>query len=167
MNLRIITLALFSVNAALACSPFKALFGGCDEPKTMTITIPAPPVEQYAWEKGVKAITIFSDGRIEENDVNALQFATPETAAKVAAILGLKVTPINLDGFFSKWTRDMLLLTFDGNPNSAGLNAGLVADLFKRYGSAPGSYGRYLVDRDIASIRGGVSRLGLTIWARR
>jgi hypothetical protein len=113
---------------------------------------PAGPAA-YAWLQEVTATTHIDDGTTRTDPVNPAQFAAPETAQALAAQLGLKSFGTNLAGF-SSYSSDMQMLNASGDPAEAALNAGLVADTFARYGSGPGSYGRFLIDRDLAMLRG-------------
>jgi hypothetical protein len=107
----------------------------------------------YAWREDVTALTDMDDGSIRTDAVNPKQFATDETAQALANQLGLKNFGLNLAGF-TRYTADVQMLNTSGSALDPALNAGLVADTFARYGSGPGTYGQYLIDRDLAMLRG-------------
>lgn len=104
-----------------------------------------------SWFENPQVTTELSDGSTIIQDMNYKQFATPETAAYLAKELGLIVFTLALAGN-SKHNVPMLMLNLTGDSQSAALNAGLVADTAMRYGISPGSYGRYLIERDILMI---------------
>jgi hypothetical protein len=122
-------------------------------PRQDSVTRPAAATPAYAWRQDVIALTEMQDGSTRTDPVNLRQFATAETAEALADRLGLKSFGLNLTGF-SRYSADVQMLNASGNPLEAGMNAGLVADTFARYGSGPGTYGQYLIDRDIAMLRG-------------
>jgi hypothetical protein len=122
-------------------------------PRQNSVASPVSAAPLYAWREDVTAVTTMDDGSTRVDPVNPRQFATAETAQALANQLGLKSYGLNLAGF-SSYTADVQMLNPSGNPQEAGLNAGLVADTFARYGSGAGTLGQYMIDRDLAMLRG-------------
>lgn len=108
-------------------------------PNGQPATTPAP----YSWLQGVTSANPFGG----TNPTNPSQFATPQTAADIAKLFGQTPYGINLSGPGNAWSQPMQMF-------GPGVNAGLAADLLNRYGSAPGSYGFNLVNRDVNHLYG-------------
>lgn len=75
---------------------------------------------------------------------NPLQFATPQTAEQMAQIVGGQVQADTL-GLYTTSSPILEITGAGDNP----LNAGLVADLFQKYGDQQGSYAWTVIDRDL------------------
>jgi hypothetical protein len=80
---------------------------------------------------------------------NSLQFATVATANKMAKILGGKVVDVDLTGAFSRSVPERMIAV-----GGHELNAGLVADLFAKYGYEPGSEAWQVINRDLGKTHG-------------
>jgi hypothetical protein len=80
---------------------------------------------------------------------NTTQFATAATAAKYATLVGGKVEDVELTGAFSRSAPERMIAA-----GGHELNAGLVADLFAKYGDAPGSEAWQVIDRDLGKSHG-------------
>ncbi len=80
------------------------------------------------------------------NAVNPTQFATPGSAQDLAKQLGGQAYGLNLEGPGNGFSQAMQQIKFG---NGREINAGLAGDLYGKYGSAPGTYGNYLVNRDV------------------
>jgi hypothetical protein len=83
------------------------------------------------------------DGSI--NVYNPVQFATASTAQAMAKLVGGQVQAENLSGPLTRTAPELDIVGAGANP----LNAGLVADLFNKYGTAPGSYAWQVIDSDL------------------
>ncbi len=80
------------------------------------------------------------------NAVNSTQFATPGSAQALASRLGGNAYGLQLQGPGYGFSQPMQQIRFG---NGQEINAGLAGDLYSKYGSAPGTYGNYLVNRDV------------------
>jgi len=81
---------------------------------------------------------------------NRLQFATAAAADKIAKLLGGKVVDVELTaGVFSRSVPERMIAV-----GTHKLNAGLVADLFAKYGDAPGSVAWQVINRDLGKTHG-------------
>ena len=81
---------------------------------------------------------------------NCTQFATAETAQRMAQIVGGQEADFTLGGPYTRTSPERDIVGAGANP----LNAGLVADLFQKYGDAKGSYAWQVIDRDLGKIQG-------------
>jgi len=75
---------------------------------------------------------------------NPIQFATAQTAQQMAEIVGGQEQDFTL-GLYTTSSPIREIVGAGDNP----LNAGLVADLFQKYGDQPGSYAWTVIDRDL------------------
>jgi len=91
--------------------------------------------------------------RMVEYPTAEKMFATEESAAKVAQILGLKYFEAPA-GQFGAYTRPLYMVNRTGDPMSAASPAGLLAKSMTMYGSDPNSLGYRLAQRDIAIMEG-------------
>ncbi|MCU1272943.1 MAG: hypothetical protein JWO48_374 [Bryobacterales bacterium] len=80
---------------------------------------------------------------------NTLQFATAAAANQIAKLLGGKVVDVELTGAFSRSAPERMIAV-----GGHKLNAGLVADLFSKYGDAPGSEAWQVINRDLGKTHG-------------
>jgi hypothetical protein len=80
---------------------------------------------------------------------NTVQFATAATAEKFARLVGGKVENVELTGAFSRSAPERMIAV-----GGHELNAGLVADLFAKYGDAPGSEAWQVINRDLGKGNG-------------
>jgi len=80
---------------------------------------------------------------------NTVQFATAATADKFAKLIGGKVENVDLTGAFSRSAPERMIAA-----GGHELNAGLVADLFAKYGDAPGSEAWQVINRDLGKGNG-------------
>ncbi len=76
---------------------------------------------------------------------NTTQFATAQTAQQMAQIVGGQEQDMQLGGLYTTSAPIREIVGAGDNP----LNAGLVADLFQKYGDQPGSYAWQVIDRDL------------------
>ena len=130
------------------------------QPTAAAYTVQIGP---YSWIKNVTQLIRLENGdTIRQVLADSWQFATPQTARLIAEQLGLRVFTDNPAGVNS---HDFQMVNFDGNPYSAALNAGLLAHLLVQYGSGPGTYGQYLVERDLAMINGDPWTVTYPQWA--
>ena len=106
---------------------------------------PAPPSVQTGprisfFEKSVTGLSL--EGT--PSTYNTLQFATDAAANQMAKLIGGKVVDVELTGAFSRSAPERMIAV-----GGHELNAGLVADLFNKYGDAPGSEAWQVIDRDM------------------
>jgi hypothetical protein len=80
---------------------------------------------------------------------NTTQFATAATAQKFAKLIGGTVEGVELTGAFSRSAPERMIAA-----GGHELNAGLVADLFSKYGDAPGSEAWQVINRDLGKSNG-------------
>jgi hypothetical protein len=80
---------------------------------------------------------------------NTTQFATAATAQKFAKLVGGKVEDVELSGAFSRSAPERMIAV-----GGHELNAGLVADLFAKYGYEPGSEAWQVINRDLGKTHG-------------
>lgn len=80
---------------------------------------------------------------------NTVQFATAATTEKFAKLIGGKVENVELTGAFSRSAPERMIAA-----GGHELNAGLVADLFAKYGDAPGSEAWQVINRDLGKGNG-------------
>jgi hypothetical protein len=101
------------------------------------VTVPA--VSQF--ERSVTGVSAYGT----ESSYNSTEFATAQTAAEIAQKIGGKVEELQFDGAFSRSAPERVIV----GPHGQQLNAGLVADLFNKYGDAPGSEAWTVINRDL------------------
>ncbi len=101
--------------------------------------ITAPPVS--AFERSVTGVSAYGT----ESSYSSTEFATAQTAAEMAQKIGGKVEELQFNGGFSRSAPERVIVA----PNGHQLNAGLVADLFAKYGDAPGSEAWTVINRDL------------------
>jgi len=106
---------------------------------------PASPAPDPLFEANVTGTGPFGGTSI----YNSTQFATAETAQKMADLVGGKEQDFTL-GLYTTSAPIREIVGAGANP----LNAGLVADLFQKYGDAPNSYAWQVIDRDLGKIQG-------------
>lgn len=107
---------------------------------------PNPSPFKASWEQKVTGVSPYG----LQSGYNATQLATAETADHYAAMLGGQVKENTLQGF-TRTAPERLIV--GAGPNS--LNAGLVADLFAKYGSAPGSEAWRVINHDLGRTENG------------
>jgi len=115
-------------------------------PSTSPETAPAPastpapaPAPKYE-----TAVTGFNPNG-SENIYNPGQFATLDTAQSVAKLVGGQAQEDQLGGPYTRTAPERVIVGAGQNM----LNAGLVADLFNKYGDAPGSFAWQVIDSDL------------------
>ncbi|MDQ6704419.1 MAG: hypothetical protein M3Z85_00490 [Acidobacteriota bacterium] len=103
----------------------------------------AAPVSAY--EANVH--TALAGGAGVSNDVpnNPLQFATAATADALAKKLGGVVREDSLAGNFARSAPERMIV----EPNGKAVNAGLVADLFAKYGDSPDGEAWRVINADL------------------
>ena len=105
---------------------------------------PAPPKATTMPTPHFEDVRVYGlDGSVSSS--NPLEFATAGTADAMAAKLGGKVQDAVMAGEFYRTAPERLIVGAGANP----LNAGLVADLFQKYGDAPGSQAWKVINRDL------------------
>ena len=101
---------------------------------------PAPaPAPKYE-----TAVTGFNPNG-SENIYNPGQFATLDTAQSVAKLVGGQAQEDQLGGPYTRTAPERVIVGAGQNM----LNAGLAADLFNKYGDAPGSFAWQVIDSDL------------------
>ena len=105
---------------------------------TSTPAAPFVPTFQYG------ATVTAPDGSI--TNLNPNELASPQTAQDVATLLGGTVVQDNMSGGFNTST-STLEISVPGS--SVQINAGLAANLFATYGTAPGSQAWQIINRDL------------------
>jgi hypothetical protein len=110
---------------------------GYQAPATAT----APAVTAAQFERSVMGVSAYGT----ETSYNSTEFATAQTAAAMAEKIGGKVEELQFDGAFSRSAPERVIV----GPHGQQLNAGLVADLFNKYGDAPGSEAWTVINRDL------------------
>jgi hypothetical protein len=105
---------------------------------------PTKPFEGSAWEKDVRNTSIY--GTVTE--CNSTQFATAPSAEYYAHLLGGTVEE-HKPMYFDQSVPERLIVCGD-----VRLNAGLVADLFNKYGEEPGSEAWNVIGRDLGLSEG-------------
>jgi len=103
---------------------------------TPTQPVPAAPL----WESSVTGTGPFGSTSV----YNPTQFATAQTAQQMAQIVGGQEQDFTL-GLYTTSSPIREIVGAGDNP----LNAGLVADLFQKYGDQQGSYAWTVIDRDL------------------
>ncbi len=98
----------------------------------------------YDWLKGVTSTSTNGTGTVQY-DPFGRQFATPDTAQGIAKQFGGNAFGFQPEAGFGQYSQPTQMVGF-GNGNQ--INAGLAADALSKYGSGPGSYGEFLVNRD-------------------
>lgn len=137
-------------NPAVNMSPWNSMFnpnptGGA------ALRVPLGPVSP--WESNVTANSLGAGGTPTTFGMNATQFGSQEAQRWLGEHLGMQ--GYNADpGMMTTYSSPMRMLNQSGNPNSAGMNTGLAADIVSKYGYGPGTYGQYLLDRDKAMLNG-------------
>ena len=106
-------------------------------PATQTAQ-PAPA--ESLWETSVTGAGPFGSTSV----YNPTQFATAQTAQQMAQIVGGQEQDFTL-GLYTTSAPIREIVGAGENP----LNAGLVADLFQKYGDQQGSYAWTVIDRDL------------------
>lgn len=106
-------------------------------PATQT-TQPAPA--ESLWETSVTGTGPYGS----TSTYNTTQFATAQTAQQMAQMVGGKEQDFTL-GLYTTSSPIREIVGAGENP----LNAGLVADLFQKYGDQQGSYAWTVIDRDL------------------
>jgi len=107
-------------------------------------TAPAPASSQAPAPKYETAVTGFNPNG-SENIYNPEQFATLDTAQSVAKLVGGQAQEDQLGGPYTRTAPERVIVGAGQNM----LNAGLVADLFSKYGDAPGSFAWQVIDSDL------------------
>ena len=122
--------------AATAAQPAPATV-----PATTAATQPTqPPPTESLWESSVTGTGPFGSTSV----YNTTQFATAQTAQQMAQIVGGQEQDFTL-GLYTTSSPIREIVGAGDNP----LNAGLVANLFQKYGDQPGSYAWTVIDRDL------------------
>ncbi len=121
--------------APTGATPAAATPAAVDPAPAKATTMPTPHYED---------VRVYGlDGSVSSS--NPLEFATTGTADAMAAKLGGKVQDAVMAGEFYRTAPERLIVGAGANP----LNAGLVADLFQKYGDAPGSQAWKVINRDL------------------
>jgi len=108
---------------------------------TTPATQPAQlPATESLWETSVTGTGPFGSTSV----YNTTQFATAQTAQEMAQIVGGHEQDFTL-GLYTTSSPIREIVGAGDNP----LNAGLVANLFQKYGDQPGSYAWTVIDRDL------------------
>jgi hypothetical protein len=113
-------------------------------PATASDPAAAPAVTVPAVSQFERSVTGMS-AHGTETIYNSTEFATAQTAAQIAEKIGGTVEEQNFGGAFSQSAPQRMIV----GPNGHQLNAGLVADLFNKYGDAPGSEAWTVINRDL------------------
>jgi len=103
------------------------------------------PSSGQLWESSVTGTGPFDSTSV----YNPTQFATAQTAQQMAQIVGGKEQDFTL-GLYTTSSPIREIVGAGENP----LNAGLVADLFQKYGDQQGSYAWQVIDRDLGITQG-------------
>jgi len=109
-------------------------------PAATETTQPSTPSEGSLWETSVTGTGPYGGTW----NYNPLQFATAQTAEQMAQIVGGQEQDFTL-GLYTTSSPIREIVGAGDNP----LNAGLVADLFQKYGEQQGSYAWTVIDRDL------------------
>ena len=113
---------------------------------TTPATQPAQPAAaESLWESSVTGTGPFGSTSV----YNTTQFATAQTAQQMAQIVGGQEQDFTL-GLYTTSAPIREIVGAGSNP----LNAGLVADLFQKYGDQQGSYAWTVIDRDLGKTQG-------------
>lgn len=107
-------------------------------------TAPGPASTPAPSPKYETAVTGFNPNG-SENIYNPGQFATLDTAQSVAKLVGGQAQEDQLGGPYTRTAPERVIVGAGQNM----LNAGLVADLFNKYGDAPGSFAWQVIDSDL------------------
>jgi hypothetical protein len=99
-----------------------------------------PAATESLWETSVTGSGPFGSTSV----YNTTQFATAQTAQEMAQIVGGQEQDFSL-GLYTTSSPIREVVGAGDNP----LNAGLVANLFQKYGDQPGSYAWTVIDRDL------------------
>ena len=132
-----------SIRSQDATKPYAAAPATVSEgPKVTTSTDhPGASIYHPSWEENVRNT---SPGGTESR-YNLRQFASADSAAVVAQKLGGRVVESQFLGGFAPSSPQRLITGAGAND----LNAGLVAELFQKYGDAPGSEAWRVIRRDL------------------
>ena len=129
-------------NANSTLSGFQQIFSmGAAPPTTAPPKVQTPPPPFVAsYEQDA---TVSGPGGVEP--LNPMEYATKDTADRLAAMLGGKVVESQLGGQYTNSVpeRDIVL------PGGKQLNAGLTARLFEQYGADQGSASWKLLDMEL------------------
>ncbi len=119
------------------------------------------PVSPY--QTGVTSGYLDSGGNQQQAPTNPYQFATPQAAQTLAQRYGGTAIGDQLAGPGNGWSSPQQLIGINGMQGA--LNAGLVANTLGKYGSDPGSYGEFEIQRDIAQNSGQAFNDNYNAWA--
>lgn len=114
-------------------------------PAASAPTEPALPTGDL-WETSVTGTGPYGSTTV----YNPIQFATAQTAQQMAQIVGGQEQDFTLGGPYTTSSPIREIVGAGDNP----LNAGLVADLFQKYGDQQGSYAWQVIDRDLGKTEG-------------
>ena len=106
---------------------------------------PATPAPAPLFEASVTGTGPYGGSTV----YNTTQFATAQTAQQMAQIVGGQEQDFTL-GLYTTSSPIREIVGAGDNP----LNAGLVADLFQKYGDTPGSYAWQVIDQDLGKTQG-------------
>ena len=107
------------------------------------ITPSTPAVVQPVYVQG--ATSANPDG--STTALNPAELASASTAQQIAALLGGTVREDAMGGSDFTWSESQRNVVVPGSANA--INAGLAANLFSRYGTAPGSQAWQIINRDL------------------
>lgn len=110
------------------------------QPAQPAATPSQPAATESLWETSVTGAGPFGSTSV----YNPTQFATAQTAQQMAQIVGGTEQDFTL-GLYTTSAPIREIVGAGENP----LNAGLVADLFQKYGDQQGSYAWTVIDRDL------------------
>lgn len=120
-------------------------------PAANTAAPPAAPASQPAAEGPLWETSVTGTGPYGTSSVyNCTQFATADTAQKMAQIVGGQEKDFTFGGVYTITSPFREIVGAGNNP----LDAGLVADLFQKYGDQSGSYAWTVIDRDLGKTQG-------------
>ena len=115
-----------------------------EAPSPSPETAPASAPGQASAPKFEASVTGFNPNG-SENIYNPVQFATVDTAQAVAKLVGGQSQDDQLAGPLTRTAPERVIVGAGANM----LNAGLTADLFAKYGDAPGSFAWQVINRDL------------------
>ncbi len=107
------------------------------------ITPSTPAVVQPVYVQGATAANPVGS----PTALNPAELASAGTAKQIAALLGGTVREDAMGGSDFAWSESQRNIMVPGSANA--INAGLAANLFARYGTAPGSQAWQIINRDL------------------
>jgi hypothetical protein len=140
---------------------FASLFGNAAAPNSSTATstnttqagIPVTTKPIIAPSTPAVVQPVYVQGATSANPygsttaLNPTELASADTAKQIAALLGGTVREDAMGGSDYTWSEPQRNIVVPGSANA--INAGLAANLFARYGTAPGSQAWQIINRDL------------------